>query len=231
MIFALVGQKGGSGKSTLSVSIAVELSVQGRNVLLVDADPQQTVVTWGDVATELGIEAPTVVAMPGQLHKPNQLPKLAKAYDDVVIDTPPRLGEIQRSALAVADMALIPCGASAPDAWSLAETLKTIDEVRPFRPELRVAIVINRKRAGTSAAKTARETLMATGIDVLETEIGLRQAFADAIAAGKGPTTWAPRDPASDEIRALIAEISRINTGAKSNGTRETAHRCAHAEA
>src|SRR6185369_1345643 len=105
MILAFVGQKGGGGKSTTAILVAAELarSRRPRKVLLVDADPQQTAMTWHDVGAEGGHDhMPTVLAMTGTLHQPNQVPRLAVGYDDVIIDTPPRLGEVQRSAMMVA---------------------------------------------------------------------------------------------------------------------------------
>lgn len=210
MIVAFVGQKGGSGKSTLAICVAAELAARKRKVLLVDADPQRTAVTWHDVASEHGHAVPTVVGMTGTLHKPNQIPKLAEGYQDVIIDTPPRLGDVQRSAMVTADMAVLPCGPSAPDAWALAESIRTIQEAVDYRPSLKAAIVINKKRTGTAAAKGAREALSSAGLPVLKAEIGLRQAFQEALAAGMGVGSYAPKDLATEEIRALVVELLKL---------------------
>lgn len=210
MIVAFVGQKGGSGKSTLAVCVASELADRKRNVLLVDADPQRTAVTWHDVASEQGHAVPTVVSMTGTLHKPNQLPKLAAGYQDVIIDTPPRLGEVQRSAMMVADLAILPCGPSAPDAWALAESIRTIQEAIDYRAALKASIVINKKRSGTAAGRGAREALADAGLPILKTEMGLRQAFQEALAAGLGVGRYAPKDTAAEEVRALVTELLKM---------------------
>src|ERR1022692_925466 len=99
MIIALTGQKGGIGKSTTAVSLAAYGVERGMRVLLVDADPQGTARTWGEVADEAGHPSPTVVAMGPTMHKSGQLAQIAATYDLTVIDCPPRHGEIQRSAL------------------------------------------------------------------------------------------------------------------------------------
>src|ERR1700753_2941419 len=104
MIVAFAGQKGGVGKSTTAVCIAVAALERGARVLLVDADPQGTVRTWGEVASERKLPAPTVIAMGASMHKAGQLMPLAAGYDLTVIDCPPRHGEVQRSALMVADV-------------------------------------------------------------------------------------------------------------------------------
>lgn len=203
MIIALCGQKGGSGKSTIAILIAAELAARGQRVLLVDADPQGTARTWGESA---GKDGPTVIAMAAGFHRAEQLPRLAMGYEHVVIDTAPRLGDVQRSALVVSDVALLPCGPSAPDAWALAESIRLVEEALIHRPRLVTGIVVNRKRTGTAAARTARAAFEATGFHVLAAELALRQPFAEAIAAGLGVGAYAPRDTATIELRALVDE-------------------------
>ena len=94
MIVAVAGQKGGTGKSTIAVCLADEAACRGRQVLLVDADPQGTARTWGEVATESAQTSrrpdvyaePTIVAMGETMHRPDQLPRLAAGFADVIID-------------------------------------------------------------------------------------------------------------------------------------------------
>jgi len=207
VILALAGQKGGAGKSTVAISVVAELVARKRKVLLVDADPQGTARTWGDVASEAGHPLPTIVAMGATLHRPEQLPRVAASYDHVVIDCPPRHGEIQRSALMVADLVLLPCGPSAADAWALTTSVELVTEARALRPDLEARIVITRKQVNTMLSKGAREVLTQTGIPVLSTELGYRVAFAESIGAGLGVTTYAPRDAAAAEVRGLVDEL------------------------
>ena len=207
MIIALTGQKGGVGKSTLAVCIAAELLVRRHKVLLVDADPQGTVRTWGEVAAEAGQALPSIVSMGATMHRPDQLPAVRLGYDDVVIDCPPRHGDIQRSALMVADVAVLPCGPSSADAWALAASIDLVNEARALRPELAVRIVITRKQGRTALGRSAREELAKSGIELLKTEVGYRVAFAESLGAGQGVTTYAPRDVAAEETRALVSEL------------------------
>lgn len=213
MIIALTGQKGGVGKSTTAICLAVLAMSRGQRVLLVDADPQGTVRTWGDVAAESGAPQPTVVAMGAAMHKPGQLAAMAEGYDLVVIDCPPRHGEIQRSALMIADLAVLPCGPTAVDAWALASTLDVVSEARALRPELRACVLITRKQGRTALGKGARAVLETSGLPVLGTEIGYRVAFQEAIAAGQGVTSFAPRDAAAKEIAKLYEELERVGHG------------------
>jgi len=207
MIVALTGQKGGVGKSTLAIGIAAEMLLRRHKVLLVDADPQGTVRTWGEVAAEAGQPLPSIVSMGSTMHRPEQLPTVRLGYDDVIIDCPPRHGDIQRSALMVADFALLPCGPSSADAWALAASIDLINEARSLRPELEVRIVITRKQGRTALGRSAREELAKSGIDLMKIEIGYRVAFAESLGAGQGVTAYAPRDAAAAETRALVSEL------------------------
>lgn len=209
MILATIGQKGGSGKTTVSVNVAAEFMRRGRSVCVIDADPQGSARTWGAIATEAGRPAPTVVSMGAGLHRADQAPALARGFDVTVIDCPPRHGEIQRAALAIADAALIPCGPGPSDLWALAETLDLVTEAREVRPELRAAIVITRRRR-TALGANARPALEDVGVPVLAAELGLRSSYEEALAAGQGVTTYAGASTAADEVRALVDEIEAL---------------------
>jgi chromosome partitioning protein len=218
MIVAFAGQKGGVGKSTTAVCLAVAALERGSRVLLVDADPQGTVRTWGEVAAERRHPAPTVVAMGASMHKAGQLGALAASYDVTFIDCPPRHGEVQRSALMVADMVVLPCGASAADAWALATSLEVVREARALRDELLACVLITRKQGRTAIGKAARKVLESTGLPVLETELGSRIAYQEALAAGQGITNYAARDAGTREIFDLLDELGRLFHGQEASG-------------
>jgi chromosome partitioning protein len=207
MIVALAGQKGGVGKSTVAVCLASIAFERGRSVLLVDADPQGTARAWGEVAAERKWGAPSIVAMGATMHRPEQLPRLARSYDLVVIDCPPRSGDVQRSALMVADVALLPCGPGAAEAWALASSLELVREARVLRPGLRAAIVLTRKQGRTSLGQGARAVLEESGLPVFGAELGHRIDYQEALAAGQGVTGYAPRGEAAREVRALWHEL------------------------
>jgi chromosome partitioning protein len=209
MRVALISSKGGAGKSALAISLAVEAQVRGHRVLLVDADaPQGTCLTWAQTATDAGYPAPAVVGMGAAMHRTDQLPTLAAPYDWVVIDTPGRLSDVQRSALMVADLALVPAGPSASDSWALAPTLALLEEARTMRPELVAALVLNRVQPRTAMSRSVRDGLRGVGVPLLRAELTQRVAHMDAIAVGRGVTTYAPTSPAAAELRALFDELT-----------------------
>ena len=210
MIITFAGQKGGSGKTTCSIAVATEWYARGNRVLLVDADPQGSSRTWAEVAVEVGESVPTVIGMGASLHKPDQLPMLAKNYDVTVIDCPPRHGDIQRASLMVADVAVIPCGPSSLEAWALAETIELVSQARMIRPNLQTAILITRKISRTVIGNSARTVLVESGLPVLDTELGYRVSYQEALASGLGITQYEPRSTASSEIRSLVDELEAL---------------------
>jgi len=218
MIVALVGQKGGIGKSTTAICLAMAALERGFKVLIVDADPQGTVRTWSEVAAENGRSVPTVVAMGATMHRPGQLDAVAGGYDLVLIDCAPRHGDIQRSALMIADLAILPCGPSAADAWALAGSLELLNEARTLRESLNACVVITRKQGRTVLGRAARSVLTQSGLTVLDAELSFRVSYQEAIAAGSGPTHHCPRDPAAREVRALLVEVERFANAQETSG-------------
>jgi chromosome partitioning protein len=216
-VIAVAGQKGGTGKSTLAVNLAAYWHEQGRRVLLVDADPQGTTLTWSEVAAEQGIGGPTVTALGDNLRQ--ALPTLAESFDVAVIDLPGRVGKRQGAAMMVADLVLLPSGPSTPDVWALAESAQIVTDAQEVRPQL-LAVVLLNKRANNTESRSARETLASVGLPVLQASLGQRVAFSETLAAGKGVTTYAPRDPAAAELAAVADELDEMITAAARRGLR-----------
>jgi len=206
---ALCGQKGGTGKTTLATNIVGEFIARGRSVLLVDADPQRSASTWKAVGEEHRRAMPSILLMGAEMHQ-GQLETIAKGFDITVIDCPPALDAVQRSALMVADLALIPCAPPTFDAWALDGSLKLAREAQKVRKRLRVAVVINRRKSGTTIGDQARAVFLQAGANVLQTEVRDRLAYQEAPAAGVGVTTYQPTGKAAAEVRALVDELSAL---------------------
>ena len=214
-IIAVVNQKGGVGKSTIAVCLAAELHARGLSVLLADSDPQGSAQGWAALAAEHGRESPTVVGVREGFHRPEQLPKLAKSVDWCLVDCPPYSGPITRAALAIADVALMPCGPGAFDAWALGETLELVTEAHRLRRRLRGVIVLNRVASHTALGASARTALESCGVPILSTELGQRVAYGEAVSAGMGPTQHAPQSKAAGEVRALVDELRKLVVGSR----------------
>ncbi len=210
MIIAMGGQKGGTGKTTTTVALADAWHHAGKSVLLIDADPQRSTMTWGDVRAEVGLDSPSIIAMGEAMHKRDQLPRLARGFDVVLIDCPPRFGKILRSALMVADLIILPCGPSDIDAWALTETLELVEEAQTLREELASAVLITRKVPRTTIGRTARDILAEGGHPILRTELGYRVAYQQCMGYGQGPSTFAPSSKAASEVLQLLKELEHF---------------------
>ena len=207
MIIALLNQKGGVGKTTLATHIAGELAMRGQSVILLDADPQGSALDWTQRRSQQGL--PRLFSAVGlareTLHQ--EAPELARRADHVVIDGPPRIAALARSALLAADRVLIPVQPSPYDVWASAEMVALIREAQVFRRVLRAAFVINRRVVRTVIGREARSALADQPMPALLSEIRQRIVFADSVAAGQLACELAPDSAAAHEIAALVREL------------------------
>ena len=212
MIFALLNQKGGVGKTTLATHIAGELAMRGQQVILLDADPQGSSLDWTQRRSQQGL--PRLFSAVGlareTLHQ--EAPELARRADHVVIDGPPRIAALARSALLAAERVLIPVQPSPYDLWASAEMVALIREAQVFRPLLRAAFVINRRVSTTVIGREARQALADQPLPALRAEVHQRIVFADSVAAGRLARETAPDSAAAREITALVDELLRWPT-------------------
>ena len=210
MIVALLNQKGGVGKTTLALHIAGRWAVHGRRVLVIDADPQGSALDWSEQRARAGL--PRLFGVLGlareMLHR--ELPDLAQSTDHVVIDGPPRVASIVRSALLAADLVVIPATPSPFDGWASAEMLRLLEEARVFRPGLAARMLLNRCATRTIIARETAQALAEHDPPVLESRIGQRVAFADTARTGRLVSESPGAALAAREIESLGAELDGL---------------------
>jgi chromosome partitioning protein len=210
MIVAFLNQKGGVGKTTLALHLAGEWAREGRRVILVDADPQGSALDWSEQRAKEGF--PRLFGVIGlardTLHR--EVRELAHDADHVVIDGPPRVTGLMRSALLAADLVMIPVQPSPFDGWASGEMLKLIDEARIFRPQLVARFVLNRCGARTVITRETAETLAEHEPPVLTAHIGQRVPFADAARSGRLVSELDANSLATLEISALAFEVGGL---------------------
>src|SRR5579875_1046551 len=143
MIVTIGNTKGGVGKTTLAVNIAIARTAQGRDVLLIDGDEQKTASTFTELrSSELGKAGYTAVSLTGAAIR-TQVRQLAPKYDDIVIDVGGRDTGSLRAALTVTDTLLIPVQPRTFDIWAIDQVIALIKEAREINPSLRAVAILN----------------------------------------------------------------------------------------
>jgi chromosome partitioning protein len=210
MIVALLNQKGGVGKTTLALHLAGQWASEGKRVTVIDADPQGSALDWSEQRAREGHPRlfGVVELAHDTLHR--EAPELARDVDHIVIDGPPRVAGLMRSALLATDVVLIPVQPSPLDGWASAEMLSLLGEARIYRPELAARFVLNRCSARTVIARETAAALADHDPPVLAATIGQRIGFAEAAQSGRLASELAQAQIAASEIAALAAAISGI---------------------
>ena len=204
-IITIAQQKGGAGKTTLAAQLAVVWALQGRQLALLDIDPQASLAAWaalrrartGEAA--LGFE---FAALSGW-RAAEWVERHARAVDFVIVDSPPHAELEARIALRVAGLVLVPLQPSPLDLWSSATTLRLArEEGRP------ILAVLNRVPARSSLTETVVAELARDGVPLAAATLGSRVAFAQAMAQGRGVVESASSSLAATVITALAAEVA-----------------------
>jgi chromosome partitioning protein len=136
-----------------------------------------------------------------------EAPVLARNADYVVIDGPPRVTGLARSALLAADLVLIPVQPSPYDVWASDEMVDLVREASMFRPRLRAAFVINRRVTGTVLGREARPSLQHQRVLPLDSEIFQRIIYAESVASGRLAYELDPASLAAREVSRLTDEV------------------------
>ncbi|MFZ4808233.1 MAG: AAA family ATPase [Hyphomicrobiaceae bacterium] len=204
-ILSFICQKGGTGKTTLALNIAIEAMRSGMTVAVVDLDPQPSACAWSDLRRKR--EEPVVIdAKPARLATAVDTARAQDGLDLLIIDTGGRTEEGAFAAAKASDLVIVPVQPSAVDLKSIPATRDLI--AMAGNPKA-LAVLTRSKPFGTRHAES-EAWLKAAKIDVATTIIGDRITFQDAYAAGQGVSEFAPGSRAADETGALFAEIARL---------------------
>lgn len=199
---ALLSQKGGSGKTTLSLNLAIAAAHARLSVVVIDLDPQQSAARWARLR-----KADNPVIVSG--HAPNLAALLEQAReggaDLAIIDTAPKSESASLTAAKAADLLLIPCQPSSLDLDAVADTVNIAKLAK--RP---TAFVLNGCKAGSSLTEMAAEALGEYGLAILPVRIGSRVAFIKSLTEGKGATEFEPSGRSAQEIKHLFTHARRL---------------------
>lgn len=209
-IITVGSTKGGVGKTTLALNIAIARAMAGRDVWLIDADRQGTASTALAIRGEAGrLPAIATAHYPdgGQLR--TQLQHQRNKFQDIVIDAGGRDSTALRAALVLSDLVLVPFQPRSIDVWAVADIAALIEEARAMRDGLQALGVLNMAdTAGTDNEDAAAALADYPAISYLATPIRRRKSIANAAGNGMSVLEQTPRDEkANAELNALLAAI------------------------
>ena len=206
-VIALIGNKGGAGKTTLSVNLAAGLSKQA-STILVDADPQGSALQW-NVFTETN---QAIVVQEARDDVQTQIAELSQKYRNVVVDCPPSVHAAQTiKVLEICDLALIPVQPSPVDLWATVHTEKAIQCAQKINTNLQAVLVINQLESRTTLSRIVRDAVSEIGLPVAKIAIRRRAIFRNSVLEGKSVFEMGSRGiDAASEIDELINEVIEI---------------------
>jgi chromosome partitioning protein len=206
MVIAVLNSKGGVGKTTIATNLAACFAGDGKDVLLVDADPQASALEWKAGRPE-DATALQVVGLPADnLHQ--EVKRLRKKYELLIIDGGGRITKTARAAALAADLVLVP---TLPSKYDIAATqdffTQVLAEVISLKEEVRAAILLNQVQAGTSISQAAQEQLTDLQHPLLDTLLHLYVAYKESAAMGLSVVEYDKGGKAAQEMSALFTEL------------------------
>lgn len=199
---AVLSNKGGSGKSTVAINLAVAATLDSKSAALIDLDPQASASLWGDNRES---DSPSVIAA-----QASRLPKIMDAArkanaDLVIIDTAPHSESAALTAAKIADLVLIPCR---PAILDLRGIQTTFDLVSLSKATAKV--IFNAVPPQKSLLFQAQKAIDQLGGDYLPIQIGQRIAYQHSLTVSQGVLEYDPSSKAAGEIKALYKAASGL---------------------
>jgi chromosome partitioning protein len=202
-IITVAQQKGGSGKTTVAVTLATAFLAAGKSVALIDTDPQGSLGKWFMMRIEnFGENENLRFSTASAWGISYELRTLRETVDIIIVDTPPKADNDLRPALREADLILVPLSASHVDVWATQDVLDLA-----ARANKSASIVLNKTRSGTRLGAEVANAVLEFDADVIKATLGNRVAFAEALGRGLGVVEAKRNGAASLEARALADEV------------------------
>jgi chromosome partitioning protein len=216
-VIAVIAQKGGTGKTTLTLALAVAAQLAGKVTAVIDLDPQATASNWSD---RREADSPVVVSA-----QPARLPHVLTSAEAsgaamVLIDTPPRAEQAALAAAKAANLILIPCRPAIYDLETVATTLELVR----IAGDKSVLAILNGVPPRGSKKDQAEDVIRELGLLVCPIAFGWRTAFSDAGALGLTAQEYDPSSKSALETVEVYKFVSKLinsssHKGSQNNGT------------
>ena len=195
-VISVLGQKGGSGKTTLTLSLAVAAHNANQSVAVIDLDPQASACKWGD---RRNADPVIISVQPARLRNVLNTAR-ENGADLVVIDTPARLEQSAIAAAEAADLILIPCRPTIKDTETIDATISLI---RAARTDAKIAVVLNGVPPRGAQREQAEDAIRGMKIPVYPFALGNRAAFTHADVLGQSAQEFEPKGEGAREIKEV----------------------------
>lgn len=199
---AVISQKGGSGKTTIALNLAVIAAGKGKSVVVADLDPQQSAARWSRIR-----DADLPLIIDGRSNPVRDIAARAETggADVLIIDSAPKSERAALDAARIADVIVIPCQPSSLDLDAIGDSANIA--ALAGKPAV---FVLNNCRAASSLTADASDALAAYALPIAPARLGSRVAFIKSLADGKGVVESDPGSVAATEMRALWKFINKI---------------------
>lgn len=219
MIVSICNEKGGSGKSSIAINLAVYLSSIGEKVLLVDADPQQSVAVFNRLREEAGLEPAFDYAVSDLSPKKVDINELTEKYDCIIVDTGGRDSREMRNAIVLSDLIIVPTSPTSDiDIAVVEKMIHLFDEAKKFNTKSKALITLSRATPNTFLTKKIeisksylRGLLKGKErVSLLKSTIYEREAFSKALSSGMGITEFVDdKHKAYQDFMSFFKELEK----------------------
>jgi chromosome partitioning protein len=212
-ILTVCNQKGGSGKTTVTMQLAGAFARRGRRVLVVDADPQGTATRWAASADDDKPFPASIAGLAnaaGKVHR--EIAKFVDNYDLILVDCPPAADSpVPQSALLVSDLAIVPLVPSPLDLWASVGIREVIARMSDINESLQARLLLNQAQPNLTLTRETMEILPQFGIELFQTQWRQRTVYRQSAVFGQTVHDFDNRAAAArDEVESLADEVSAL---------------------
>ncbi|MDC0215918.1 ParA family protein [Candidatus Pelagibacter sp.] len=203
-VITISQQKGGSGKTTLAVHLALAfIKYHNLKIAIIDTDPQGSLGKWFMIRTEKKVSNDNLTFKTASLWGAQYESKtLKKDHDIVIIDTPPKIESDARPSIESADLVLIPVSASHVDFWATGAIVEIAKKANK-----KILIQINRSSQRSRLISKTNDFIKSLDLSATKTIIGNRQIYASSMGEGKTAIEKQKKSSAVEEIKQLSEQI------------------------